>query len=138
MLDNRFQALVGNWRRVIGREFIYGLFQRPYFQTVLRIPMFLALPAFLAGKVTLGGLMQVASAFQNTVTTLSWFVFNYKFVSELVATTRRLQRFLDAIDSVDQLRMRTAAARDRRTATCGCGMCRSSRRISGYCCEFPI
>ena len=26
------------WYRVIRREFIYGLFQRPYFQTVLRIP----------------------------------------------------------------------------------------------------
>lgn len=102
VLAQRFAALVGNWRRVISREFIYGLFQRPYFQTVLRIPMFLALPAFLAGKVTLGGLMQVASAFQNTVTTLSWFVFNYKFVSDLAATTKRLQRFLDEIDSVDQ------------------------------------
>ena len=102
VLDHRFQALVGNWRKVISREFIYGLFQRPYFQTVLRIPMFLALPAFLAGKVTLGGLMQVASAFQNTVTTLSWFVFNYKFVSDLVATTKRIQRFLDEIDGVDR------------------------------------
>ena len=57
---------------LIAREFIFGLFQRPYFQTV---PMFLVLPAFLAGKVTLGDLMQVASAFQNTVTTFSWFVF---------------------------------------------------------------
>lgn len=103
VLAHRYQSLVGNWRRVIAREFVYGLFQRPYFQTILRIPMFLALPAFLAGKVTLGGLMQVASAFQNTVTTLSWFVFNYKFVSELAATTKRLQRFLDAIDSIDHL-----------------------------------
>ncbi len=103
VLDHRFQALVGNWRKVIAREFIYGLFQRPYFQTVLRIPMFLALPAFLAGKVTLGGLMQVASAFQNTVTTLSWFVFNYKFVSDLVATTKRIQRFLAEIDGVGRL-----------------------------------
>jgi vitamin B12/bleomycin/antimicrobial peptide transport system ATP-binding/permease protein len=100
ILDHRFQALVGNWRRVIAREFIYGLFQRPYFQTVLRVPMFIALPAFLAGKVTLGGLMQLAAAFQNVVTTLSWFVFNYKFVSDLVATTKRIQRFLDEIDGV--------------------------------------
>ena len=46
--------------------------------------------------------MQVASAFQNTVTTLSWFVFNYKFASDLAATTKRLQRFLDEIDSVDR------------------------------------
>jgi vitamin B12/bleomycin/antimicrobial peptide transport system ATP-binding/permease protein len=102
-LDRRFQALVGNWRRVIAREFIYGLFQRPYFQTVLRVPMFIALPAFLAGKVTLGGLMQLASAFQNVVTTLSWFVFNYRFVSDLVATTKRIQRFLDEIDGVGSL-----------------------------------
>ena len=111
VLDHRFQALVGNWRKVIAREFIYGLFQRPYFQTVLRIPMFLALPAFLAGKVTLGGLMQVASAFQNTVTTLSWFVFNYKFVSDLVATTKRIQRFLGEIDGVDRLERPLARTR---------------------------
>lgn len=93
ILAQRFENIVDIWRRVIRREFIYGLFQRPYFQTVLRIPMFLALPAFLAGKVTLGGLMQLSSAFQNVVTTLSWFIFNYKFVSDLVATTRRLARF---------------------------------------------
>ena len=103
VLTHRYLALVGNWRRVIAREFVYGLFQRPYFQTILRIPMFLALPAFLAGKVTLGGLMQVASAFQNTVTTLSWFVFNYKFASDLAATTKRIQQFLDEIDSVDRV-----------------------------------
>ena len=40
VLDHRFGALVGNWRRVIGREFIFGLFQRPYFQTILEILMF--------------------------------------------------------------------------------------------------
>ncbi|MGD9846072.1 MAG: ABC transporter ATP-binding protein/permease [Variibacter sp.] len=102
-LSDRFETMVGVWRGVINRQFIYGLFQRPYFQTVLRVPMFLALPAFLAGKVTLGGLMQLASAFQNVVTTLSWFIFNYKFISDLAATTRRLTQFLDAID-------RTAAA----------------------------
>lgn len=98
ILAGRFREISDIWHRVIRREFIYGLFQRPYFQTVLRIPMFLALPAFLAGKVTLGGLMQVAAAFQNVVTTMSWFVFNYKFLSDLVATTRRLQNFLDVIE----------------------------------------
>lgn len=98
VLAGRFESMVGVWRGVIDRQFIYGLFQRPYFQTVLRVPMFLALPAFLAGKVTLGGLMQLASAFQNVVTTLSWFIFNYKFVSDLAATTRRLAQFLDAVE----------------------------------------
>lgn len=100
LVAQRFSGVAGIWHRVIRREFIYGLFSRPYFQTVLRIPTFLALPAFLAGKVALGGLMQLASAFAQVVTTMSWFVFNYKFLSDLVATTRRLQRFLDAIEAV--------------------------------------
>ena len=96
MLSARFEDVARIWFQVIRREFIFGLFQRPYFQTVLRIPIFIALPAFLAGKVTLGGLMQLATSFQHVVTNLSWFVFNYKFLSDLVATTRRMQRFLDA------------------------------------------
>jgi putative ATP-binding cassette transporter len=100
VLSGRFGAIVGIWHRVIRRELILGCFSRPYFSTVLRIPMFLALPAFLAGKVTLGGLMQIASAFQNVVTTMSWFIFRYKDVADLVATVRRLHRFLEAVDDV--------------------------------------
>ncbi|OYU91467.1 MAG: ABC transporter [Bradyrhizobiaceae bacterium PARB1] len=99
VITNRFADLFDVWRRVIRREFIYGMFTRPYFQSVLRIPTFLALPAFLAGKVTLGGLTQLAAAFGNVVTTLSWLIFNYKFMSDLVATTRRLQGFMNATDS---------------------------------------
>ncbi|WPO39621.1 ABC transporter ATP-binding protein/permease [Tardiphaga sp. 42S5] len=98
MLADRFNDVVSVWHQVIRREFIYGLFTRPYFQSVLRIPTFLALPAFLAGKITLGGLTQLAAAFTNVVTTLSWFIFSYKFISDLVATTRRLQGFMDAMD----------------------------------------
>src|SRR5262249_17235349 len=52
------------------------------------------------GKLALGGLMQIANAFQSVVTNLSWFVFNYKFLSDLVATTRRMQRFLDATQAL--------------------------------------
>ena len=97
MLDARFEGIATIWNLVVKRQLIYGLFMRPYFQTVLRIPTFLALPAFFAGKVTFGGLMQLASAFSNVVTTISWFIFNYKFLADLAATTRRLQRFADAM-----------------------------------------
>jgi putative ATP-binding cassette transporter len=100
MLSQRFEGVARIWFQVIRREFIFGLFQRPYFQTVLRIPIFIALPAFLAGKIALGGLMQLSTTFSHVVTNLSWFVFNYKYLSDLVATTRRMQRFLDAVQAV--------------------------------------
>jgi putative ATP-binding cassette transporter len=94
-LSTRFEALAANFRLLIRRDLILGLFTRPYMQTVLQIPLFLALPAFLAGKVTLGGLMQLRSAFQNVVTNLSYFIFSYRDLIELAAATRRLALFLD-------------------------------------------
>lgn len=96
--DRRYAGVVGNWHRLIRREFIVGLFTRPYFQTVLRIPLFLSLPAYLAGRVTLGGLMQLASAFSNVTTTLSWFIFSYRDLADFVATSQRLDELLSTLD----------------------------------------
>lgn len=97
VLDARFGAITRNWRALMNRDLILGCFTRPYHSTVLRIPMFLALPAYLAGHVALGGLMKLASAFQNVVTTLSWFIFSYRNLAELAAAIRRLDGFLDAL-----------------------------------------
>ncbi|MGE0153289.1 MAG: ABC transporter ATP-binding protein/permease [Reyranellaceae bacterium] len=94
LLDRRFGAIRENWRRLINREFVMGCFTRPYMFTVLRIPVFLALPAYLAGQVTLGGLMQLGSAFSNVVTSLSWFIFSYRDLADLVATTGRLDSLI--------------------------------------------
>ncbi|MBE3638804.1 ABC transporter ATP-binding protein/permease [Mangrovicoccus sp. HB182678] len=95
-LDRRFAAVAGNWRRVMRRELVLGLFERPYFQTVLRLPTFFALPMYFAGAVTLGGLMQVASAFSSVTTTLSWFIFKYKQLAEFVAVCERLDGLMQA------------------------------------------
>lgn len=85
-----FGAVRVNWNQLIRREFIFGLFSRSYFQTVLRVPTFFALPAYFAGAVTLGGLMQLAAAFSNVVTTLSWFIFSYRDLAQFVAVSERL------------------------------------------------
>nr|WP_319529656.1 ABC transporter ATP-binding protein/permease [uncultured Cohaesibacter sp.] len=100
LLDERFDNILTNWRKVIKREFILGCFRRPYFQTVLQVPLFFALPMYLAGHVTFGGLMQVRSAFSRVVNSLSWFIFEYPKLADWVATTNRLTGFLDAADAV--------------------------------------
>ena len=94
IIDRRYRRIIENWRHRINREFILGLFTRPYYMTVLRIPLFLAFPAYLAGFVALGGLMQLGSAFTRLVTTLSWFIFSYKELAELSATANRLSAFM--------------------------------------------
>lgn len=95
-LGRRFDGIASNWKRLIGQELKLMSFTYPYRSTVLRIPTFLALPAFFAGAVTFGGLMQLASAFSQVVTTLSWFIFAYRPLADLVAAAARLDAFLDA------------------------------------------
>ncbi|UYV35629.1 ATP-binding cassette domain-containing protein [Rhodobacteraceae bacterium D3-12] len=89
-LDVRFQGIRGNWLRLIRRELILGLFSRPYYQSILRVPLFFALPAYFAGSVTFGGLMQLSRAFGSVTQTLSWFIFKYEKLAELAAVSQRL------------------------------------------------
>ena len=96
-----FNAVKSNWIRLANAEFVLGLFSRYYFTTVLRIPTFLALPAYFVANVTLGGLMQLAAAFSSVTTTLSWFIFNYRDLAEFAAVADRLSGLLSAIDDLN-------------------------------------
>lgn len=103
-LDQRFGEIMANWKRLINRELILSCFTFPYNHTVLRIPLFVALPAFLAGAVNFGGLMEVSTAFSSVVTTLSWFIFSYRDLADLVAASSRLDGFLKAADAGAEMR----------------------------------
>lgn len=103
LLNGRFQNVVKNWHTLIRRELILGCFTRPYFTTVLRIPLLFALPIYLINKVSLGSLMQIASAFQSVVTTLSWFIFSYSQLADMAAAAIRLSDFLQALKNPQDL-----------------------------------
>lgn len=98
-LNQRFQGIRHNWRGLIRREAILNIFHRPYFQTVLRVPMFFALPAYFVGFVTFGGMMQLAGAFGRVTQTLSWFIFKYKSIAEIAAIAERLDELFANTDS---------------------------------------
>ncbi len=103
----RFDAVANNWYHLIRRELILGLFTYPFRHSVLRIPLFVALPGYLAGHVAFGGLMQLSMAFSNVVTTLSWFIFSYRNLADLVATAARLDNFLLTAQAAGQQRAET-------------------------------
>lgn len=95
LFRQRFEALAANWRRLIRRELVLGGFTYPFNHSVLRIPLFVALPGYIGGHVAFGGLMQLSSAFSQVVTTLSWFIFSYRDLADLVATAARLDDFME-------------------------------------------
>ena len=97
--DRLFDALRQNWRSVINQRFKLGLFATPYTHTILRIPNFLAAPTYFAGAVTLGGMMQLGSAFGSVTQTLSWFIFSYRDLAAWAAVTDRLDGLFTAAEA---------------------------------------
>ncbi len=96
VLDRQFDGVVQNWKKLVNRELVLASFTFPFNHSVLRIPLFVALPGYLAGHVAFGGLMQLSTAFSSVVTTLSWFIFSYRDLADLVAASSRLDNFLQA------------------------------------------
>lgn len=96
-LAGRFQAIADNWRQLMGRERNLSLFTVAFERVSLIIPVFAALPLFLAKTITLGGLMQIRSAFSAVQGSLSWFIKLYPKLVRWSAALQRLEQFERAI-----------------------------------------
>ncbi len=96
-LSERFQAIADNWRQLMGRERNLSLFTVAFERVSLIIPVFAALPLFLAKTITLGGLMQIRSAFTAVQGSLSWFIKLYPKLVRWSAALQRLEQFERAI-----------------------------------------
>lgn len=96
-LAERFRAIADNWRQLMGRERNLSLFTVSYERLSLIIPVFAALPAFMAKTITLGGLMQIRSAFNAVHGSLSWFIKLYNKLVRWSAALQRLEQFEQAI-----------------------------------------
>ncbi|MDE1169142.1 MAG: ABC transporter ATP-binding protein/permease [Pseudomonas sp.] len=99
VLGERFTAIAQNWRRLMNRQRSLSFFTVSYDRVSLIIPVFAALPAFLAKTITLGGLMQIRSAFSAVQGSLSWFIQMYWRLAEWSATVERLGQFQQAIEA---------------------------------------
>ena len=96
-LKRNFMAIVHNWRTLMNAERNLSFFTVGYNRISLIVPVFAALPAFLNKTVTLGGLMQIRSAFGQVHGALSWFIRVYYSLVELSASMQRLTQFREAI-----------------------------------------
>lgn len=101
-LQRAFGSIVHNWRALMNGERNLGFFTTGYSRISLIVPVFAALPLFMAKTITLGGLMQVRSAFGQVHGALSWFIRVYKALVELSASIERLEQFRQAIDECQQ------------------------------------
>jgi len=89
-LNARFADVFANGWRVLFTEAQLMLYTVSYNQLAIIFPFLVTAPRFFAGAITLGIMMQTASAFGQVQTALSFFVTNYTNLAELRAVLDRL------------------------------------------------
>jgi putative ATP-binding cassette transporter len=105
-LLSRFAFVVENWLGIMQRTKKLTAFTATYSQASVVFPYVLVAPAYFAGKVQLGGLMQTASAFSNVQESLSFFITSYRILAEWQAVVARLAGFETSIENATALRTR--------------------------------
>ena len=89
----RFSNVVANWLAIMSRQKKLTFLTASYSQAAVVFPFIMVSPAYFAGAVQLGGLMQTANAFGRVQEALSVFVSLYRSLAEWRAVIERLSGF---------------------------------------------
>ena len=92
-LLTRFGRVVANWHLIMLRQKRLSFFTTAYNRFALVFPFIVVSPAYFAGTIQLGGLVQTAGAFGSVETALSFFITVYRDLAEWRACIARLDGF---------------------------------------------
>ncbi|MCD8199211.1 MAG: ABC transporter ATP-binding protein/permease [Phascolarctobacterium sp.] len=93
VFSDRFKLLLDNFWRLISKQKQLIWLNSGYSQIAIIFPFVVAMNRYLAREITLGGLMQVSSAFSNVQTALSYFADMYANIAQWQAVVIRLTYF---------------------------------------------
>jgi vitamin B12/bleomycin/antimicrobial peptide transport system ATP-binding/permease protein len=106
-----FKSAIGAWDQVtiaLAHMFYYSSSWSVLSQV---FPTLVVAPRYIAGLITLGGLMQSAQAFQQMVGALSWAIDNLGKVADWRASAERVHGLINAAENFDDLVCATSAGR---------------------------
>jgi putative ATP-binding cassette transporter len=102
------RTLDGSTAQVIGlgRQLANGLARLTWITSgygwlALAVPVIAALPGYMYGNLSLGGLTMVVGAFNQVQSALRWFVDNFSHIADWRATLLRVVRFRDGLLSLE-------------------------------------
>lgn len=96
-LSERFGDIVSNFYRLVWARLKLSTFTYSFGQANVVVPYILLAPHYFSGKITLGIMTQVASAFDRVQTAMSFFIDRYQAIASYVASINRLTSFETAI-----------------------------------------
>ena len=102
-IDRLFGSVRGAWRDLMRSQRNLMWLTSAYGTLAMIFPTIVASPAYFAGAMSLGVLMQVGAAFGQVQASLNWFVDRFPNIAEWRSAVSRLAAFQDALDDLDQL-----------------------------------
>ncbi|WP_069441603.1 ABC transporter ATP-binding protein/permease [Methyloceanibacter superfactus] len=97
-LLDRFGHVMRNWYGIMSRTKRLTFLTAGYSQVAIIFPFLVVSPVYFFGALTLGGLMQIAQAFSQVQSALSFFVSAYSSIADWKAVLDRLTGFEESID----------------------------------------
>lgn len=100
-ISERFGDIVTNFYRLVWARVRLTTFTLSFAQANVVVPYILLAPHYFSGRITLGIMTQVASAFDRVQTAMSFFIDRYQTIASYVASINRLTTFEAAIAQAD-------------------------------------
>ncbi|AHG84667.1 ABC transporter domain protein [Bibersteinia trehalosi USDA-ARS-USMARC-189] len=100
-LGREFAEIVRNWRMLMDKERNLGFFTVGYSRFSILLPTLLSIPLLIAKIVTIGGLMQIRTAFQVVLNSFSWFIYAYSSIPKWTSAVVRLNQLKQEIDALE-------------------------------------
>src|SRR6476620_1615991 len=101
-IDRNFTNVLRQWARLAGQHMRTTLVSQGSSLVAPVVPLLLCAPKFLDGSMTLGQVMQAASAFTIGQTAFGWLVDNYPRLADWNACARRIASLMVSIDALER------------------------------------
>ncbi|MGH7804445.1 MAG: ABC transporter ATP-binding protein/permease, partial [Candidatus Binatia bacterium] len=101
-LDGKFQNVLRRWRDHMMQHLRTTVVSQTSQTFVPVVPLLLCAPKYLANEMSLGQVMQAASAFVTVQIAFNWVVDNYPRLADWTASARRVASLLVALDRLDR------------------------------------
>jgi putative ATP-binding cassette transporter len=101
-LDTAFGTVLRRWRQYTS-QFLRTVLISQISQTFVPVvPLILCAPKYLAGEMSLGQVMQAASAFVTVQIAFNWLVDNYPRLADWTASARRVASLLVSLERLER------------------------------------
>ncbi|MER8826188.1 ATP-binding cassette domain-containing protein [Mesorhizobium sp. M0938] len=116
-IDRNFGHVLRQWALLTGQHMRTALVSQGSSLFAPLVPVLLCAPKFLEGSMTLGQVMQAASAFAIVQGAFGWLVDNYPRLADWNASARRIASLMMSLDGLERAEQSDALGRIQRGET---------------------